>query len=82
MKKAMALFSIVGGVVLSYVIMLAMWDSFTDAMAAAVVVATANGQPIAVAASQGFPIWLWFLPAVVGGIAAVIVLRKEDAPRI
>ncbi len=78
MNKAKELLAIVGAVVLSYLIMLAMWDSFTDAMATAIAVATANGQPIAVAACQGFPLWLWFMPVLVGGIAAVVVLRQED----
>ncbi len=82
MNKAKALLSIVGAVTLAYLILLAMWESFTDAMAVAVATATALGQPIAVSASQAFPLVLWFLPVVLGGIAAVIVLRKEDAPRI
>ncbi len=78
MNKAKELLSIVGAVTLAYLILLAMFDSFNDAMAVAISVAAANGQPIAVAACQGFPLWLWFLPVAIGGIAAVIVLRQED----
>ncbi len=80
MHKAKELLSIVGAVTLAYFILLCMWDLFTSSMQTAIATATALGQPIAVAACQGFPLWLFFLPAVVGGIAVVVVLRKEDTP--
>ncbi len=78
MNKAKELLGIIGAVTLAYFILLCMWDLFTDAMNTAISVATANGQPIAVASCQAFPLWLFFLPAVCGGIAAVVVLRQED----
>ncbi len=80
MNKAKELLAIVGAVTLAYLILLCMWDLFTSSMQTAIATATANGQPIAVAACQGFPLWLWFMPVLVGGIAAVIVLRQEDTP--
>lgn len=80
-KKIWLITLIVIGVIVSMVIMTAAMPairSMTDIAASDPSASNYTGYPEATTAA---PLWLYFIPVAVGGIATVIVLRSPEAKR-
>ena len=81
-KKIFLVAIIIGGVILSYIILTALVPFFVD------VTSTANATrvdwsmyPGAQAVLVSFPWWAFFIPAIVG-MAAIVVVLKEDIAKL
>lgn len=75
MKKIFLIALIMGSVILSYIFMTAAMPFFVEMSSYAANVS--DNYSAYKAAMQGVPLWLYFIPAVVGIVGIIMVLRSK-----
>lgn len=83
MNKAKAITFIISGVVIAYIFLLAMWEVLTGVVAdsSAIIGANPNLDQY-IGAKEGLDVMPWvlfFLPAVIGIIAVIVVMKSPEA---
>lgn len=80
-KKAVAIMVILGAVVVAYVFMAILQPATNQMATVAHDAAVASGNAVAgayTAATGAYPIWQWFIPALVGIVGIVITLKAPE----
>lgn len=81
LKKLFLVSLILAGIVTAYIVMLATQGATNSIIASvnSTLVATSNmtNYPGTQAFIESFPLWQWFIPAIVGLVAIVVVLKTK-----
>lgn len=82
MRKYVSVFLIIVFVTLAYLLLMMVQPTINSVVVSAntTIGASSNWSdyPETQAVLEGFPFWIWFVPATIGGAAVVITLKKGD----